>query len=49
MRAGIFDGVEAVLQTNQGDPEASGFNGSAVPRSQASGIGHITPTVHGPR
>jgi hypothetical protein len=49
MGTGIFDGVEAVLQTNESDPKTSGFNGSAVPRSQASGIGHITPSVHGPR
>jgi hypothetical protein len=49
MRAGIFNGMEAVLQTNDSYPKTSGFNGSAVPRSQASGFGHITPIVHGPR
>jgi hypothetical protein len=49
MRAGIFDGMEAVLQTNESDPKTSGFNSSAIPRSQASGFGHITPSVHGPR
>ena len=49
MRAGVFDRVEAVVQADQGDPDTPGFNGSAIPRSQAPGIGHVTPVVHGPR
>jgi len=49
MRAGVFHRMEAVLQTNQGDPKAPRFNGSAVSRGQAPGICHIAPSVHGPR
>ena len=49
VRAGVFHRMEAVLQTNEGDPKAPRFNGSAISRGQAPGIRHIAPSVHGPR
>jgi len=49
MRAGVFDRMESIVQAHEGDSDAPGFDGSAISRGQASGLGHITPRVHGPR